>query len=211
MNLLGLPPLTETVRMQLDNLCARLRHAHGKSTALEKRAPAATSLKGTIVRAPSSAAKNIDLTTSVSSAEASHLKMEWIRQSAPMPVLRKAMEGLLKAFWARAQQPQKQGIPASLFLPTLCPAMASDINSVKLPITAERFTPPPALVFMEVTGMSSRSSQINWHFISANLQETVHQWFLLFSFELHELGYKVSQNTGSGAGPIYSCSISLVT
>ena len=94
--------------MQLDGLLARLSEARSRYGPSHSPAPVAvaTSFSG-----HGSHTGDFSI-TSTSSAQmaASHLKIEWIRQSAPMPALHKAIEALLDDFWT--QEPHAQGFGA---------------------------------------------------------------------------------------------------
>ena len=172
---------------QLDELCARLHDPHSKFGTSDKPEPVSisSSFTGYI-----QSVGDISLHSTPRTAQGSRLKMEWIRRSAPMPSLRTAIEALLEAFWAQA--PQTYGLPPTCNLGRIWPAVRAPCTPGQPCVSAQNFTGPAELAFMEVLDTESQPTP-KWSYIPEDLQEVVHQWFQLFCFELHELGYHVWQ------------------
>ena len=163
--------------MQLDGLSARLSDAHSRYGPSDRPMPVclALDLDGRV------GSESVSITANTSaSAEPLHLKMEWIRRSAPMSALRKAIDVLLEAFWA--EKPGEVGEPTSQHVRRL-------LSNTYTHLRPDHFTGPSSLVFLETH--YEAAPQLRWKFVPLDVQKDVGQYFLLFCFELFELGYRV--------------------
>ena len=116
--------------------------------------------------------------------EAWPLKMDWIRQSAPMPALHRAIQALLDAFWA--QEPLKQGLD-----PNGCVQDGALRHGTRM--SPSHIQGPGKVSFLDALKQPNQhQAQLQWKHVPSDLQETVQDWFLLFCFELSELGYCVT-------------------
>ncbi len=177
--------------VQLDGLVERLRKEHIRFRVTEAPVPVILpAFHGRAKHPKDPESMDIALTSSISpSEEAKRLKMDWIRKYAPMSDLHRAMEALLWAFWD--QEPHEQSLPPSCHLHLL---KGDTYTNRGTELGPDHFEGPSALLFLEALQFGKSDQGVpQRHHIPVELQETVQRYFILFCYELSQLGYCVHE------------------
>ena len=179
--------------MKLDDLPARLAEAlgrfqrSGRPKFLAVTSGISSSCPDTCSASPAS--------TSSFHGEATYVKVNWIRQSAPMRALHEAIEALLDAFWAQKHHEQGTDQCRNYYA-------KSEVYKSEWVLRAQHLSGPAALVFLEERRDSRTGpTTMEWSHIPEDVQGAVQHWYQLFRFELCELGYcKYKMRAGSDYG-----------